>query len=367
MKKIVKYLVVGLLVAGLVVVGIRAVKKKRAEEAAMKPAKSYAVVVSTMTPKWERVRLTLPYIATVKSDNDAVVSSKLAARVLFVHKAGARVEAGEPVIRLDKRDLEAKAASIKSRIGAAKASLSAAQTALKALEAAHARTQRLMAVKGASQEQFDAEVAKIAETRAKIAAARSQIDTLKANLQEVAQLLDYAIIKAPVSGVVGQAFVHPGDMAMPGKPLLAIRAKAGDYLSVALPPETPAKALLFNGKRYALHPLHATERGLALYRTEPLNRGMLSGERVEVRLVTFEGEGVLLPLDALLDREGSTTLFFVEGRHARPHRLEVAARGEEGIVTPDRAVADKKVAVAKPDVLLKLLGGVEVVAKGGER
>jgi len=326
MKKIVKFLVVGLLVAGLVVVGIRAVKKKRAEEAAMQPAKSYAVVVSAVTPRWEKVRLTLPYVATVRSDNDAVVASKLAARVVFVHKAGARVKRGEPVVQLDKRDLEAKAAAIQSRIGAAKASLAAAQTALKTLEAAHARTERLMAVKGASQEQFDAEVAKIAETRAKIAAAKSQIDTLKANLEEVAQLLDYAVIRAPVSGVVGRAFVNPGDMAMPGKPLLAIRAEAGDYLSVALPPRTPAKALLFEGKRYALHPLHATDRGLALYRTEPLNRGLASGERVEVRLVTFEGEGVPLPPDALLESEGNTTLFFIEKGRAEPHPLAIAAR-----------------------------------------
>ena len=368
MKKAIKILIVLAIVAAIVLLAVRAVKHKKAEEAAIPPAKEYAVVVETVTPKVRNVTLTLPYIALVQNDNDTVVSSKLAARVEMIHRPGAKVESGEPVVKLDTMELEAKLRSIKAQIASARQGLAAQKTALKNLEAVHARTKRLLAVRGASQEQFDAEVTKIAATKAQIAATKAKIASLEANAAEVANTMTYALIEAPVSGTIGKTFVHPGDMAMPGKPLMTITARNGAYLKVRLPDSMRPQALLFQGKRYELYDLHHTFNGLEEYRTQPIGSSIPTGQRVDVEIVTFQGEGLMLPVDAVLSDGGAHKVLTVEKGHAKAHEVTVKARGEHGVLVAQDDLAGKPVIVAKPDVLLRLLTGTAVkVAAGAEK
>jgi len=368
MKKVVRILIV-LGVAALLVIGaVRAVKHKKAEEAAIPPAETYAVVVRTIRPEAAGTTLTVPALALVRNDNDTLVASKLAARVEAMHRAGAHVKKGEVIVRLDTRDLDAKAGAIKAQIAGARARLAAAKTALATAEARHARTEKLMKVKGASREQFDAEVSQIAEARAKIAEAQSRIRALEANLEEVAQMLSYALIQAPVSGVIGKTFLNPGDMAMPGKPILAVDAKAGDYLLVRLPEDVPAEAILFDGRRLPLYPLHHTFNGLREYRTERLNDGLVTGSRVNVDAVVFEAEALLLPNDAVLDKNGRKMALTVKEGRAEATPLKVLASGREGVAVANTELAGKPVVVAKPDILLRLLGGTPVkVSQNGEQ
>ncbi len=365
MKKGIKILIVLAIVALLVLLAVRAVKHKKAEEAAIPPAKEYAKVVKTIVPKWGKVTVTLPYIALVKNDNDTVVSTKVAVRVTMIDRPGAQVKKGEVIAKLDDRDLRAKAAAIKSQIAATKTALSAANTALSTLEAVHARTKKLLAVRGASKEQFENETAKIAEAEAKIAELKGKIQSLSANLAQIAQLLSYTTITAPVSGTIGKAFVNAGDMAMPGKPLLRISAKAGDYLLVRAPDDLHLTHILYKGKRIRLYPLRHTFNGMFEYRTPILNDGLLSDARVKTDVVVYHGEGVLLPVDAVLDRNGVKTVIEVEKGHAHPTTVHELGAGEQGVVVGDKGIVGHPVVVAKPDILLDLLTGIAVkVAEG---
>ncbi|WP_456381643.1 efflux RND transporter periplasmic adaptor subunit [Hydrogenimonas sp.] len=360
MKKTTKILIAVIAAAALAALGVRAIKHKKAEAAAIPTAKEYAAVVRTTVPVSGEVTLTLPALALVRNENDVAVTSKLSARVVAVEKEGARVQKGAPLVRLDTRDLEAKADALQGQIAAAKMELAAAKSALKSLEATHARTEKLMAVRGASREQYDAEVAKIAEAKAKTAAARSRIRSLSAALKEVKQSLDYAVIASPVDGTVGRALVNPGDMAMPGKPLLRISADRGDYLLIRVPDDIVADALLYRGKSYGIRPLRHTSGGLKEYRTPVLDLGLVSGSRIGVDLVVYRGVGTLLPVEALLDTGERKVVFTVENGRAVAHEVTVVAEGEQGIVVGETAWKGHPVVVAKPDMLLKLLAGVPV-------
>jgi len=344
----------------LVFFGVRAIKEKRSEEANIPPAKTYAVVVRTVTPEEGNVTLTLPFVAEVRNDNDTVVATRISARIEMMHKSGARVREGEPVVRLDKRDLDAKVGAVRAQIAAARAELAAAESAMSALKAKHARTEKLLKVRGVSQEEYDGEVAQIAETEAKIAAAKTKAETLRANLKELTQQLDYAVLRAPVSGVIAETYANPGDMAMPGKPLMRIRAKAGDYLLVRLPRSLMVSALRFEGETYRLYPLEGTENGLSLYRTALLNRGLSTGSFVDADVVTFRGKGLKVPVDAVLSRHEGDAVLTVENRRAGLVPVRVVASGAEGLVIEAEGVAGRPIAVAKPDVLLRLATGVPV-------
>ncbi len=360
MKRFLKIAVIAAVVALLVIAAVRAVKHKKGQEEAMPPAREYAVVVKTVTPQIEEVTLTVPYIATVQNDNDTVVASKLAARVESIKRSSSRVKKGEIVVTLDTTDLKAKLSAVKAQIRAAKEAVSARKTALSTLQAAHARTKKLLNVKGASQEQFDAEESKIAATRASIAETEAKIEALAANEREIANLMSYARIEAPVDGIVGKSFVNSGDMAMPGKPLLSISAQSGAYLLLRIPDNIKPKYLIYKKKMLKLYPLDRTFNGLKEYRTKKLDAKAVTNERVDVDVVLFRGRALMLPTDAVLNRDGRSVVIVAEKGRAKAVPVTIEANGEQGIIVSQNTLAGKPVVVAKPDILLNLLSGAEI-------
>lgn len=76
-------------------------------------------------------------------------------------------------------------------------------------------------------------------------------------------------------------------------------------------------------------------------------------------MVIFDGRGVKVPLNAILQKQGKAYCFVVGGDRAKPLEISIRASGIEGIAVDDK-IADKKIVIAKPDILLKLLAGVRI-------
>jgi len=336
MKKVLKIGIALVVIAVLVIGGIRLVKAKRAKEAAQPMAKIYPIVVKTMVPKKGMVKLTLPYLAEIHNETDVTLSSRIASRVEQIVKSGEQVKKGQIVATLDTTDLTA-------NIEALKVSLA---NALKS----HARTKALYRVKGASIEQLQKE--------------QSEIASLKAKLKETENQLSYATITSPIEGTVAKTMAAVGDVTMPGKPLLQISADTGFSLLVRTPQDITPKAVLFGGEEYALHPLGSTLYGLKEYKAFVNDiHGLISGERVEVNVVVYEAnDAVVLPFDALLDRDGKSYVLEAEKKHAKAMPVDIVQSGEQGVVVRED-LSGKKIVVAKPDILLKLTSGYALKAK----
>ena len=192
-------------------------------------------------------------------------------------------------------------------------------------------------------------------------AALAKVGELKAKRKEIINLLSYAEIKAPISGIVAKTFVTKGDMAMPGKPLLQISSIGGIYLLIRVPQDIKPKALLYKNEKLQITDLLHTFNGLKEYRANLKNSDLSAGERVDIDLITYDAKGLKLPMDALLDKEGKTYVIIAEGKKAKALKVDVIARGEDGVIIDPKGVEGKKVIVEKPDILLKLLSGVEIV------
>jgi len=356
-KKILKILIFLIVVAALVIGAIRLVKKRKAQEAQTPPAKEYAVVIDTRMAKVSKVTLTLPSIALTKNDNDAVLASKVAARVLEVPQSGSPVKKGEVLVRLDDTAIKASLESVRHALQSAKAQLEAALVNLKNLEEIHAHSAELLKVQGVSREQFRTEEVKIDNAKAQVAAIRAQIAKLEGEKATLENQLTYTRITSPVDGVVSATLVSVGDLATPGKPLVKIAASRGTWLLLRLP--GGARKIRFQGKEYPLTPLHSTFNGLNEYRAD-IDRYIPAGNRVEAEVVTFQGDAVLLPFDTLLNREGKNWLFLYEGGKVRAVPAPVLATGEQGIALAP-STAGKEIVEAKPDILLRLLSGYPVV------
>jgi multidrug efflux pump subunit AcrA (membrane-fusion protein) len=373
-----KKIIVLILIAALLVGGVTLLKKRKAQLAAVKPAAVLPVVVDTATMARSPVILTLPAMGVVASDLSSTLSTKVTGRVLQVFKQeGDIVKRGEKLALIDARDLEAKKQGLQSQrqgldyqIAAKREDGKAAKTALAAARETHGRTEELLKVKGASIEQFREEEANIARLEAQLAAAENGIatlekskETLTQDIEEIEALLSYATITSPIDGTLSERHVQPGDLAVPGKPLFSIAAGSGLYLSISLPEGMHAREIFFENKRLELVPKNqAGVTGLVQYVAElPDALGIVEGQYLNVRVVTFSGNDVLVPVDGLLSVNDQTFVFALAGGKAQKIPVHVKARGAEGVVV-EEDLAGRKIIIAKPDILLRVATGAPVLA-----
>lgn len=355
MKKILTPLLALLLIVGAVIL----VKKKMAANSATPALTQFALSVKTFTPNEGNVTLSTPVLALVKNDHDATLSAKFPAAILSILPAGTEVKKGEIIVRLDSRDLAAKKESLDTALDAAKNEEKAKQLALSHENESHKRTLELLAVKGASIEQSQSEESRIALLGADLTGVKAKQSQIRGDMAQVNDQLDYTLLRAPADGVVGETFAAVGDVAAPGKPLAAVRAHSGSYLWVRVALGTPAKALLYGTHRVPLKFLQ-NSAGMDEYRADiPLS--LPSQARIEAKILSYEGVGTLLPRDAVLLKEDKAYVFVMDGSRTNAQEITITAKGDEGYVCASAIKGN--LVVAKPDILLKLLGGASVAAK----
>jgi RND family efflux transporter MFP subunit len=278
-----------------------------------------------------------------------MLASKIPARLDFVVPSGRMVRKGQIVARLDNTSVETGKRSIMSQ-------LTAAETALKNLKATHKRTLELLAVKGASIEQSEREESSLAELEAKV-------ESLKQSLNDVNNTMTYATIVAPADGVVSKNFLNVGDMAMPGQPVVSVSANKDFYLMIYVPSNLKVYGVEVNNQSYTATPLNTTMNGLDAYKVNADVSGMTTGEKVEVNVVVFQGNGIELPFDAILNRNGENYVLVKNQNKAVPVPITIIQSGDQGAVVSNTELQGKEVVVAHQDVLLNLLTGTTIKTK----
>ncbi len=357
MKKFIVYLAVAISLALVGVAGVKIIKKKQEQEAKAKPPKEYEIVVKSIFPKKERVSLSLPYLAITKSNDDVKISSKIPSRINSIPKSGSVVKKGEVIIKLDDGDLKSKLQALKLNKKSLKSSVKAKKVALQNLYKTHERTKKLLEVRGATKEQFDKEVTNIEALKSGIKTIEYKMKEIDANIKSIINNLTYTTIKAPISGVVTR-LANVGDVAMPGRPLVGISSDSNGYLLVRLPDSIKATAIIYKDQKISLTPLNTTFNGLLEYLAN-IDESLAANQKVEVSVVVYDGTGYKLPADAILNREGKSFVLVIKGNRAEAKEIKIVSEGEEGIVV-EGVGEDEKLAVAKPDILLKLLSGISV-------
>jgi len=335
----------------LFAIGILLIKSAVNKEEALPSAKKYAVVVSTISPQMEDVQLTLPYLAIIQNDKDVKLASKIASRVNYIKSSGSKVKKGDVIVELDNT-------SIKSNIQSVKSQVTALNTALNNLKSTHQRTLELLKVKGASIEQSQMEESKIAELE-------SKVESMKQKLNELNDMLSYIVIKSPVKGRVSMTMVNKGDMAMPGHTVATLSAENGFYLLLRVPTSMEIYSVILNNKTYDAIPLNRTFNSLAEYKAYVDAENMTSGDRVEVEVIIYEGKGIKLPFDAILNRNGKSFVLIRKGNKAVVKEINIIQTGESGAVVNEKSLIGQEIVVAKQDILLKLLSGNSLMVKEG--
>ena len=346
-----KYIKIGLsivVIAALGVAGAKKIQAVKAADAQMPKAKIYPIVVNTMVPKIVDAKLSLPYLAEVHNDKDVLLSSRIAARIISIKKSGTSVKKGDVIARLDTTSIKSNLKNIQNQITAAK-------IGLKNLNATHKRTSDLLSVQGASIEESQKEATMIAINQAKLAGLKQKEIELKNNLS-------YAVITSPVDGVIAKSMGSKGSISMPGKALAKISSKNGFYLMVRVPTNINIKEVSFNGKDFPATPLESTFNGLAEYKVYTGDSKLTTGDRVEVDVITYNAKGLLLPFDAILNRDGKSYVLVVNDKRADVREVHILESAEQGVIVSE-SFDNEKIVIAKSDILLKLTSGYALQVK----
>lgn len=174
---------------------------------------------------------------TVRARVTAVIAGKVMGYVRDVRvQAGDRVQAGQLLVTLDSRDLEANLRRAQAGYDEARSAqpevesaVAAAQANLELAQVTFRRMQDLYSKKSISNQEFDESAARLKSARAAhemALAKRAQLTASIAQAEEERRAAEvahsYARLEAPFAGVVTVRSVDPGSLATPGAPLLTI-------------------------------------------------------------------------------------------------------------------------------------------------
>ncbi len=151
----------------------------------------------------------LPLSGTLQPVNQTTVTAKVAGEIRQVTvRDGEAVRAGQVIVRFDTADLEAR---LTDRMGALESSR--AQLAL--AEKTRTQNQLLLKQKFISQNAYDAAESNLSVTQGALKSNEAQVQLARS-------ALNYAVVTAPLSGVVAKRDVQPGEKVAIDAPLVTI-------------------------------------------------------------------------------------------------------------------------------------------------
>lgn len=265
-----------------------------------------ALEVSVVRPVMAGAAVGFP--ATIGTVERAGLATRISGTVVRVPvDVGDSVARGDVVLVLDDRDVEA-------RIRRAEAELERARRSLDRLEP-------LAADGAATGQELDDARARFQVAEAAVAEARAQ--------------RDYTVLRAPFSGVVTSRAVDPGDLAVPGRPVLELAGTGGLEAVADLPAsleghvrsgDTLTLILPETGDRLSVRVARvspALQSGARRFRVEAavpaeMAAGLAPGAYVRLELPDPDRDRTLwVPASAVVRRGQLTGLFTVEADTAR--------------------------------------------------
>jgi len=217
--------------------------KNEAPQGAVGPARTAKASAEKVTEFYECV-------GTVRPKMETGVESQVMAKVLDVYvRPGTRVTKGQPLLRLDSREYEARLEqarqallSARSRREQMEQARIASRAELDRAEAAFRRTKTYFDQKAATAQDMEQAEAAFRQARARLEQAEKATTEADAGVRqsskaiEEAQIfLGYTRVNAPEEGEVVRRLVEPGDLAAPGRPLLMLQTRGKLRLEAFIP------------------------------------------------------------------------------------------------------------------------------------
>lgn len=318
---------------------------------------------------------------SVRARYSAAIASKIAANILEVHvQAGDHVQAGQTLVVLDRRDLEANLrrseaarAETESAIAETESAITAARANFELARVTHQRFQDLLANASVSQQEFDESQARLrsAESALEMAASkRRQIDARRSQAEaEIAAArvaLGYATLTAPFAALVTERKADPGSLAMPGAPLLTLEREGNPRLEASI--DESRLGLVRVGESVALEidglnrivtgrvaevvpSVDVSTRSFTVKIDLPALPGVRSGMFGRAGFAAGNRRALLVPQSAVLERGEIRSLYVVEGDTARLRLITLGDGRDDQREVLSGLTAGERIIVMPPPLL----------------
>jgi RND family efflux transporter MFP subunit len=335
----------GLIALALAVIAVPVIRRKMAI-AREKAPEAYPVALDLASPRLGVLRAQETFLGLFKPENQAALSSRLSARVVFIAEEGTAVKKGDVVLRLDTTDLAAGAEALNIK--------------KQNQEKVYNRDKVLFDNGAVSQEQLENSQNLYQQAVSAYEAAAAQ--------------LSYGVVSAPFDAVVGKRYLQPGDTAFPGKVLLQLDGTGPGYEVYSdLPVETAAKIktgseqeIAFNGgvqraRVKAVVPAAANNLMTVKLALTGNKLNIPAGTYVDTHFYTSVSRGFIVPVNSV--SRNMNGFFALTVKNGTVHWVPVKMLGTDGVnYCVEGLAADARLGTAPEQDLLKIYEGQKITA-----
>lgn len=378
---------IGILIGLIIIVlAIYAFIRRKEYIEAEKAAKAYPIVLRKATTKEGTISDKEIFLGKFEPKNEATISSRVSAYILYVAKEGTKVKKGDLLVKLDDSNILANINSLRNNQQA----LSFQQQSLgKNLEALRVKYQNQRKIferdkilyenKAISEEAFEKSQDLYQEAKAQYESTIKQIQGISSSISAVGDQvksleddLKYTTIVAPFDGVVSKRYLKVGNLALPGKPILDLEGTNGKYEVYVDVPESFIKyikvgdeeTLALNGKTQkatveTIIPKAQNNMVTIKLYTNSNNINAIPDMYIKTYLTKGFCEGTLIPEDAV--NHTSKGYFALEIVNNRVHWVKFTpeARNDKYFCTKD-IPSNVEVGLANRSEMLSIQEGESV-------
>lgn len=319
-----------------------------------------AIAVHVTTANVERWPSIYEATGTVRARTSATIAAKWMGYVREVKvQVGDRVRAGQLLVALDARELDAGAnhavavrEEVRNGIPEADSAVAAAKANLDLVQATFQRMNELYEKKSISDQEFDEASAKRKAAQAAFEMARAKRTQLDAKLAQAAEDVraaqvarSYAEVQAPFAGIVTAKSVDPGNLTTPGAPLFTIErdgyrleASVEESKLGAIRVGQPVSVAL-DGINHAFHAhvseivpsVDAASRAYTVKMDLPAEAGLRSGIFGRARFQLGSRMVLAIPFAAISERGQLQSVLVAENGAARTRLITLGEKANDKV------------------------------------
>ncbi|MCR4436096.1 MAG: efflux RND transporter periplasmic adaptor subunit [Clostridiales bacterium] len=338
---------------------------------------SSGVSVKTAVADNHKLETTLDVAGVLVPAQTVNVVSKISGQVTSLNlDVGASVKAGDILIKLDTKAMDAQMQQARAALQSAQAALKSvrnqaeqAKINLDLAQKAYERTKALADSNAASQSQLESDWSKFELARKQYEAAtgsaqeqaQASVNTAQANINNIKVQLDNATITSPISGIVTNRNINPGEIASPGVTLLTIAdtstlklkgtvaqeimplLKTGEEMNVFI---DIYPNQVFAGKIESIGPMAVSTGEYFPIEISIKNPGNLKAGLSAHASVNLTGDqGVVVPASAVVQNNGQSYVFVIKNNTALKRTVTLGLKNDKEIEVLKGLDAGEQVAV----------------------
>lgn len=310
----------------------------------------------------------------------ATVSAQMTGTLIEVLiDEGFKVRKGQVLARLDDTGLKAGLAAAEAQIRTAEANLGQLRAQLAQVQADERRQAELHASGMTTRQSREQSATAVKTVTAQLEAAQRQVELAQAQARQARVNFDYATVRAPFDGVVtaraaqvgeiisplsaGGGFTRTGVGTIVDMDSLEVNVDVNEAYIAQVRPDMPCEAVLdaypdWKIPAHVVAVIPSADRGKATVKVRVAleqkddrvvpDMGVRVSFLAKAQAPTKPVPGVLVPPDAIVDRDGGPAVFVVQGDRVEPRAVKLGSDIGKFRIATEGLKAGETVVVAPP-------------------